>query len=562
MMESLRAVPSVPLLEAAPEQYLLFGLTNGQSSAIGQSSEPRPQGSATVTIEEEPSVSEKETIDGVVRGLVESVEVPKEPPAIEALAPAPESQTPAAAQPPIALVANGAKPNPFLARVAQIAELRIPVRTPAVPASLVQPDSLPAADPPGPSVSAKSEPVTPPVPQVKFAELAIPPAPPLKTAPRLPAAKLKPAAPTDKTASDVAQPAPFRSRRVHIISHQPACSKRSPAFGSLVLLAAPCARSIAFSNLRTAEPGPFNAGRVVAPKLKRASEPFCAAAGLMEQSVAVTKALELEAQSLLDEIKSRLDAVESKIQAIVAAFQLQPKLALLAAPGVIVTAPAPPDFEWMKMARPKIAAHKPNDRKSDAAIAPPQKPPLAGPCLTPDLENYREPSQSERAGKKNGIGLPAWIVSLVIATSLFLAIGVGMQYLSTNREAKAASAPAAPSAPAAAPVTPAFEQHPFARFVEVTGLRVVADTNHRSQVQYIVVNHSATQLSGMTIQIAVRSSVDPASSKPLFTVSTVVPSLGPHQSKEIRTDLDSELRNTAIPDWEYLRTEVHVGTQN
>jgi hypothetical protein len=66
----------------------------------------------------------------------------------------------------------------------------------------------------------------------------------------------------------------------------------------------------------------------------------------------------------------------------------------------------------------------------------------------------------------------------------------------------------------------------------------------------------------MTIQIAVRSSVEPASSKPLFTVSAVVPSLGPHQSKEIRTDLDSELRNSAIPDWEYLRTEVHVGTQN
>jgi hypothetical protein len=91
---------------------------------------------------------------------------------------------------------------------------------------------------------------------------------------------------------------------------------------------------------------------------------------------------------------------------------------------------------------------------------------------------------------------------------------------------------------------------------------VVPDLNHRSQVQYIVVNHSASQLTGMTIRIAVRSSTDPVGASPLFTVSTVVPSLGPHQSKEIRTDLDSELRSSAIPDWEYLRTDVQIGTQN
>ena len=130
------------------------------------------------------------------------------------------------------------------------------------------------------------------------------------------------------------------------------------------------------------------------------------------------------------------------------------------------------------------------------------------------------------------------------------------------KDAKAAVAPSPNQVAASVPTAPAFEQHPFARFVEVTGLRVVADLNHRSQVQYIVVNHSSEQLSGMLIRIAVRSSADPAGSAPLFTVSAVVPSLGPHQSKEIRTDLDSQLRASAIPDWEYLHTDVQVGTQN
>jgi len=117
-------------------------------------------------------------------------------------------------------------------------------------------------------------------------------------------------------------------------------------------------------------------------------------------------------------------------------------------------------------------------------------------------------------------------------------------------------------AEAASPLAPSYGQHPFARFVEVTGLRVVADPNHHSQVQYIVVNHSASQLSGMSLRITVRSTTQAAGSAPLFTVSAMVPSLGPHQSKEIRTDLDSQLHASAIPDWEYLKTDVQVGTQN
>jgi hypothetical protein len=487
---------------------------------------------------------------------------PREPPAIVELATPLESQNPAAAQPPVTAPHNGANPNPFLARVAQIAELRIPLRTPVAPASPVQSTSLPAAEPPVPAVPAKTEPVTPPVPQVKFVELAVPPVPPLRTAPRVEPAKLAAAPPPGSAAPSIAQPAAFRTRTVRIVGHQPTSAKPSPSVASLVPLAGPSSQPIAFSKLRVVESGPFPATKPQSPELKVAAEPFCAAAGFVEQAGVLSEAFKLQAESLLDEIKSGLDAVETKIQAIVAAFQIQPKLALLAAPSAIVIAPAPPDLQWMKTPRPKLAAHKPTDRKCDTAIAPPQKLPLAGPCLTPELQNYIEAPAAERVRARNGIGLPAWIVSLVIATSLFLAIGVALQYLSTNREAKAAVVPTPAPAAASAPVAPAFEQHPFARFIEVTGLRVVADTNHRSQVQYIVVNHSATPLSGMTIQIAVRSSVDPASSKPLFTVSAVVPSLGPHQSKEIRTDLDSELRNSAIPDWEYLRTEVHIGAQN
>jgi len=560
MVESLRAVPSVPLLAQAPQQYLLFGLTNGHSSESSQA--------AVLTGEQHavpaPNPNFKE------------LKVPDEPPVSKVVvAPLIESQNPAVAQPPAPTPPEMAKPNPFLARVAQIAELRIPARYPVAPALPVQSTSLPAAEPPAIAETAKPDPVTLPVPGVKFIELAIRPNPPARTAPCIEAVKLEAAPPPDRTVPCVAQPEPFRAGTVRIIGYRPSArgyqpsalgyrpsARPSPKVAPLAPSGGLPAQPMAAYALRIIASGSFASTNPQFPDLVAAAEPFCLAAGFVQQAGILFQALELQAEAVLDQIQSGLDAEETKIRAIVATFQTLPKLALLCAPSAIVAAPAPPDLQWLKMPRPTLPARKPSDRKCDTLTAPPQKLPLAGPCLPPELENYIEAPPARSAGARKAIGLPAWIVSLVIASSLFLAIAVAMQYLSTSPQAKAAVVPAPSAAVASAPAAPAFEQHPFARFVEVTGLRVVADLNHRSQVQYIVVNHSATQLSGMTIKIAVRSSAEPAGSSPLFTVSAVVPSLGPHQSKEIRTDLDSQLRSSAIPDWEYLRTEVQVGTQN
>src|ERR1039458_7345215 len=71
MVEQLRAVPPVPLLAAAPEQYLLFGLTNGHSSVATET---------PVMAEEDPAIPAGETIDSLVRPLVESAKAAPAPP--------------------------------------------------------------------------------------------------------------------------------------------------------------------------------------------------------------------------------------------------------------------------------------------------------------------------------------------------------------------------------------------------------------------------------------------------------------------------------------------------
>ena len=96
--------------------------------------------------------------------------------------------------------------------------------------------------------------------------------------------------------------------------------------------------------------------------------------------------------------------------------------------------------------------------------------------------------------------------------------------------------------------------------MEVSGLRIGADLLHRSQLQYVVVNHSGVQLTGLVLHIKV-TSMAPTSKGTLFQVSAVVPSLGPNESKEIRTDIEGQLQSKPIPDWQYLKTEVQVSGQ-
>ena len=137
-----------------------------------------------------------------------------------------------------------------------------------------------------------------------------------------------------------------------------------------------------------------------------------------------------------------------------------------------------------------------------------------------------------------------------------------MQYVMPSHDAKAASpAPvsqaSAPASAPAAPPLPVVQEHPLARFVEVAGVRIVNNAKGKAQLEYIVVNHSGSPITGLDIRITGRSA-DAPSGDPLFSISGIVPALGPYQSKEMRTELDASRRTATLPDWRSLRTEILI----
>lgn len=149
--------------------------------------------------------------------------------------------------------------------------------------------------------------------------------------------------------------------------------------------------------------------------------------------------------------------------------------------------------------------------------------------------------------------VPGWLVSLVVATALSLGGAVIVRNMDVGHKAAAAS-PAAED--------PAAPERAFAGAIEVTGLRVIADLKSGSRLHYVVVNHSGAQVSNAQLQISVRSGTasSGASGAPLFTVSALVTGLAPYESREMVADIES-LNTKEIPDWQFLRPEVHLLSQ-
>jgi len=278
-------------------------------------------------------------------------------------------------------------------------------------------------------------------------------------------------------------------------------------------------------------------------------------------SIASSK-VKLAGQSLADLLHSlKISAEEldrAAIRAIQSAFGQLPAVPLLSAPAEIVTAPAPPTAQWMQSQKPAFSSIAPSNRPSSAIITGPQAPPLAGPSLPPQLLNFDHQNSSLRPNRRR---MGSWPISLLVATILILGLVSLVQYFSQDRDTTAASA-APPQVVKAAPAphAPVVAEHPAARSVEVAGVRIVNGPNKKPQLQYIVINHSSNELTGLNIRIAVRS-VDALADAPLFSVSSVVAALGPNQSKEIRADLNSSVQVSEIPDWQSLRTEVLVARQ-
>ena len=262
-------------------------------------------------------------------------------------------------------------------------------------------------------------------------------------------------------------------------------------------------------------------------------------------------ALESHAEALFDAISTEVETEQAAIRAVASTFSEQSPTNLLPAPAEIVIAPAPPVFEWIRTPRPSFQPLTAPQSSLTQRYAQPQAPTLAGPCLPPELRNLGESLVPKRARKSGGF--PSWVASLLGAMVLVVLVVLSLQYFNAQHEVKT---PAPATSQAVAVTNPSADA--IAKSVEISGLRLIKSWNGKQQVRFLIINHSGNDLSDVTLQVAVKSADPAAGGSPILLINAPLSSLGAYQSKEIKTDVDTEIPASALADWQALRTEIQV----
>lgn len=191
----------------------------------------------------------------------------------------------------------------------------------------------------------------------------------------------------------------------------------------------------------------------------------------------------------------------------------------------------------------------------EKAGAPPAQtavqPPPAGPSVPPvaaplPAAQYTVPPPST--------GLPTWLLAILFAFA-FAGVGAGV-YFAVNYFRGGTQAAATPTAsvPAKAPAAP----NPLQKYVEVSGIRFVETPQHETEARFVVVNHSAADITDLAGTVGIWGRTAKAEEEAAGSFGFKMPSLKPFESKEAVAPLVTKLKPYELPDWQNISTQVRI----
>jgi hypothetical protein len=163
-----------------------------------------------------------------------------------------------------------------------------------------------------------------------------------------------------------------------------------------------------------------------------------------------------------------------------------------------------------------------------------------------------------RPKKREEGEMPAWLLSILF-TMGFLAVGSGGYYAYRHYSAPPRSSVPGPKLQnPPPPELPNLKTNHVLRYVEVTGIRLLENAEKKTEVQFVMVNHSGAEIADIAGTVILKPRSEKPGEKPIGSFPFRVPSIGPYESKEVRSTLDTALRAYEIPDWQFLVTEVKI----
>jgi hypothetical protein len=154
------------------------------------------------------------------------------------------------------------------------------------------------------------------------------------------------------------------------------------------------------------------------------------------------------------------------------------------------------------------------------------------------------------------MNLPVWLMTIVFA----LAIGgvvLGIVWLASSNHSSAGTGPT-PTATVESPAAkPGEKASAMQKYIEVTGVRFVLDAKKKTQVKFVVINHSEADVNGLAGNVTIwgRTRKSEEDAQGTFSFST---NLAPFESKELTAPLNSKLKIYELGDWQNITTDVQI----
>jgi hypothetical protein len=157
-------------------------------------------------------------------------------------------------------------------------------------------------------------------------------------------------------------------------------------------------------------------------------------------------------------------------------------------------------------------------------------------------------------GPKSG-GLPGWLMAPGIAV-LLIGVIFGAYKLLGGKSDTPAGAPQSQSDSVAEPA--GAQGSPYAKFVEVTGVRFSEDDKQSTSAHMVVVNHSSSDLPDLSLRVTLRTTTAKPGDDPVAVVTVNTGTLAANGIKEVSAPLTTKLRAYELPDWQFLRATADI----
>jgi len=127
-----------------------------------------------------------------------------------------------------------------------------------------------------------------------------------------------------------------------------------------------------------------------------------------------------------------------------------------------------------------------------------------------------------------------------------------VEYFKKEPSAAAHSGAVEMEKPPAASTTADSKGSPLRKQIEVVGLRLTQNNAKKTEVRFVVVNHSGAEIQDLAVSANLQARTSKRDEESVGTFTFKVPSLGPYESKEMSAVVNTKLKVYELPDWQNL----------